>query len=393
MAMIWLPRLLRLLAIANLPLRSSAHNDHPYLATFSGYGAPFTGGVGPYDANSTYFLAAVAASNATGIYKIPGYDVSKPFPGEPMDGWTISLAALDLSYGRLRSYDIDDDGTRTLSSSDAMIGHSMAIQAPESLIKTNDDGTKFVDTHPSWGMCMWNYGSPNQLQKDRWNNPTNKPLAEDGSCKGFLSDACIAALEKGAGQSYSVADPASEDKYKGRYGFLTTCERLSTPDECGDDGPGGAGSSVPSYRGVPIPYLNGSVTDVDGWEFEMTQGEIYNSSKDLHEYWDSMVVNYWVTVTVMVNATADPDKMGYERGPGLPRVHCIAPNGMGTGKGFTFSGTVPANALDFEGGDGGGGGNGGDGGDDDSGAGLMRPAMGPIWLLAALPLALGWMGW
>jgi hypothetical protein len=381
MAEIRISRLLRLLAIANL--LGSATSSY---ATFSGYAEAFRGGVGPYDANSTEFEAVVAASNATGVFKIPGYDVSKPFPGEPIDGWTMNVAAVDLSRATRRSWNTGEDGIQRLVFSDAMVGHSMTIQAPESLIKTNDDGTKVVNTHPSWGMCMWNYGSPNQLQKERWNNPDNKPLAEDGSCKGFLSDACIAALEKGAGSSYKVADPADEDKYKGRYGFLTTCGSFLRPDECGDHGPGGAGSSVPSYAGVPIPYLNGSITNVDGWEFEMDQRERYNSSKDLHEFWDSMVVNYWVTVTIMVNATADPEKAGYERGPGLPRVHCIAPNGMGTGKGFTFSGTVPANTQNFKGGDGGEG-----GGDDDSGAGMMTPAKGAMWAaLLALPLALGW---
>lgn len=385
MAIIRIPRLLRLVALTNLPLCSAGG----YSSTFSGYGEAFRGGVGPYDANSTEFEAVVAASNATGIYKIPGYDVSKPFPGEPIDGWIMSVAAVDLSQAAvLRSYSVSDDGEERLVTSDAMIGHSMAIQAPESLIQTKDDGTKVVNTHPSWGMCMWNYGSPSQLQKERWNNPTNKPLAEDGSCTGFLSDACIAALEKGAASAYSIADPA--DERKGRYGFLTTCLSLSTPDECGDHGPGGAGSGVPSYGGVPIPYLNGSITNVDGWEFEMDQGEIYNSTKDLQEFWDSMVLNYWVTVTLMVNATADPDASEYERGPGLARVHCIAPNGMGTGKGFTFSGTVPANAQNFEGSEGGGG-NEGSSGDDENGAGSMTPARGAMWALLAISLMLaGW---
>ena len=75
--------------------------NHPSMAQagdgFGGYGNGYDERIGPYDANSTAFLDAVAASNATGLFRIPGPDVSKPFPGEPTTGWTLSIAALDLS--------------------------------------------------------------------------------------------------------------------------------------------------------------------------------------------------------------------------------------------------------------------------------------------------------
>lgn len=366
------------LAIANIPLIAGSSIG------FGGYGDAFNGRVGPWDANSTEFTNAVAASNATGVFKVPGYDVSKPYPGEPIDGWTIRVAAVDLSQVLQSGRGVD----YYTSSRVPMIGHSLTIQAPDALLKTNTDGTKVVNTDPSWGMCSWNFGHPNQLTKDRYNNPDNKPLAEDGSCKGFLSDACIAALERATEYSYSVADSAAEAK--GRFGSLTTCDSISTPDECGEHGPGNAGSSVPSYGGVPIPYLNGSVTSTDGWEFEGDIGTHYNSTKDLQEFWDSMVVNYWVVVTAMVNATVDPDTPGYERGTGLSRVHCISPNGAGTGKGFTFSGVVPANALNSAGGEGSGsegnGGNGTNGGDGGSGAGVVSPSRWVVWALLGLPV-------
>ncbi|KAH6615860.1 hypothetical protein B0J18DRAFT_348954, partial [Chaetomium sp. MPI-SDFR-AT-0129] len=288
---------------------------------FAGYGEAFSGRVGPFDSNSTAFLDAVAASNSTGLFKIPGYDVSKPFPGKPIDGWTIRLAAVDLS----EPYKYAGDPSNPLSQYDPnfairgqpMIGHSLKIQAPDSLLEPNpaDNGkTKIVKTDPSWGMCLWAFGHPNQLSKELYNNPTQKPLAADGSCKGFLSDACIAALEKDAGDSYSIADSA--ESTRGLFGGLTTCSSLS----------------------------------------------LYNSTKDLQEYWDSMVVNYWVFVTALVNATLDPEAYVSDWGEALSRVHCVAPNGVGTGKAFTFSGEVKAS----DGGDntGGGGGGGGAGGGD-----------------------------
>ncbi|KAL2145887.1 hypothetical protein VTI28DRAFT_5969 [Corynascus sepedonium] len=370
--------LLPLLAAAtNLPLSAGSWGRG-----FSGYGEAFLGRVGPWDANSTFFLDAVAASNATGVFHIPGYDVSKPYPGEPIDGWTIHLAALDLS--KPSPYYSTGEGQ-------PMVGDSLKIQAPDALLQDNDeeDGTKEVRVHPSWGMCLWNFDHPSHLDKNRYNNRANKPLAADGSCKGFLSDACVAALEKATEVAYEVADSA--DTTRGRFGSLVTCSSLGVPDECGEHGPGGTGAGVPSYGGVPLRFLNGSVTQSDGWEFDDDAGDLYNSTADLREFWDSMVVNYWVLVTAFVNATVDPDVPGWERGRTLAGVHCVAPNGAGTGKGFTFSGVVPANAKISS-----GNGKGGDAdakqGDDNSGPGLLIPGRWITWVSLALPVFLGsWM--
>ncbi|KAH6623291.1 hypothetical protein F5144DRAFT_357379 [Chaetomium tenue] len=373
MAKLRVPDLLAFLTIANLPLAAGSFGG------FGGYGDAFTGRIGPFDANSTQFLEAIAASNATAVYKIPGYDVSKPYPGAPIDGWRLHLTALDMSQPPAYQF---SDGK-------PFVGYSMTISAPAALLKTNPDGGgKIVNTDPSWGMCMWAYGHPNQLTKERYNNRANKPLAADGSCAGFLSDACIAALEKATEDAYSIASSANDTR--GRFGSLARCSSLDTPDECGEWGPGNAGGAVPSYGGVPVPFLNGSVTTSDGWEFGGDAGEYYNSTKDLHEYWDSQVLNYWVLVTAMVNVTIDPDRESWNLGAGLPRVHCVAPNGEGTGKGFTFSGVVPANALNGDGGGDGGGNDAGagNGGDDENGAELVRPWNWAVWLVLALPVLL-----
>jgi hypothetical protein len=383
MAAIRVSSLLQLAALASLPVSASEYWE----SGFGGYGQAFNERVGPYDANSTRFLEEMTSSNATGVFKIPGYDVSKPYPGSPIDGWTLSLALLDFSQeGHISRY-YDKNGTLDYEDGDAMIGHSMTIQAPASLLQTAPDGTKVVNTDPSWGMCFWSFGSPGPSRKERYNNPSNKPLAEDGSCKGFLSDECIAALEKAP--QYAFAIPDSTYKHKGQFGSPVTCQSITTPDECGEYGPGNAGMGVPSYGGVPIRYLNGSVTETDGWEFLSDRGELFNSTKDLQEFWDSMVVNYWVVLTAMVNATLDPEVLGYEKAPPMSRVHCVAPNGMGTGKGFTFSGVVSANAQDSAGGSGSGNSTSGDG--DDSGAGLMAPVGWMAW--ASLSLAIVFAGW
>ncbi len=111
-------------------------------------------------------------------------------------------------------------------------------------------------------------------------------------------------------------------------------------------------TNTASYWGVPIPYLNGSVTIMDGWEYEGHKGTFYNSTENLHTYWDSMVLNYWPVMTLMVNAT-DPNVPDDDRPPGIARMHCIAPNGVGTGKSFNFAGIVPAGTDETaDGGDG-----------------------------------------
>lgn len=354
---------------------------------FGGYGQAFSGRIGPYDANSTEFESAVAASNATAVFQIPGYDVSKPFPGEPMAGWTVSLAALDLSHS-LRVYCTNGD-----CQGDGMVGHSMAIRAPDALLRPDEGGRSVVvDAHPSWGMCIWDYGSPSFRRPERYNNQDNRALNPDGSCAGFLSDACIAALERATRDAYSVAPSAAEARTSFP-GQLTTCGRLRLPDDayvsdvCGEHGPGNAGgAAIPSYGGVPVPFLNGSATSTDGWEFD--GDERYGGPEDLRAFWDSLVLNYWVVVTAMVNATADANATAADRGDPLARVHCIAPNGAGTGKGFTFSGIVPANTRNFESeGAAGAGGGGAAGGDsDENGAGLAAsPVKGGIWaVLVAL---------
>ncbi|KAK3374196.1 hypothetical protein B0T24DRAFT_554094 [Lasiosphaeria ovina] len=314
---------------------------------FGGYASAFQERVGPYDANSTAFLDAVAASNASGLFRIPGYDVSKPFPGEPVDGWTLSVTALDLSQYDYRQADADE----------AMLGYSLTIRAPDALLAANPDGTKAVRTDPTWGMCMWSFGHPSHVNKTRWNNQANKPLAADGSCKGFLPDACIAALEKQASTSYRVADSPSESK--GPYGSMASCDRVG-----GD------------------------------------AGRYYNSTKDLQDYWDSMVLNFWPLLTVMVNATVDPNATDSQRGPGFPRMNCISPGGVGTGKAFTFSGVVPgANGTDnggsIAGGNGvnntgaAGGGNGGAADDKKNSAGIAHPMSTAVWAVLAFSALFG----
>jgi hypothetical protein len=188
---------------------------------FGGYGNPF-GVEGPYDANSTQWLQAVDASNSTGLFNIPGYNVSQSWPGEPIDGWTLSVAAVDVSLGDLS--DIEPLGYDY----ERMVGYSMTVKAPDALLKPNTGDSKIVDVNNDWGMCFWNWESPEFGNLSLYNNRDNKPLAANGSCTGFLSDACITALENSGATAYDLLD-----KPIGPYNTRVRCaEFLDTPAEC-----------------------------------------------------------------------------------------------------------------------------------------------------------------
>jgi hypothetical protein len=130
---------------------------------FGGYGNPF-GVEGPYDANSTQWLQAVDASNSTGLFNIPGYNVSQSWPGEPIDGWTLSVAAVDVSLGDLS--DIEPLGYDY----GRMVGYSMTVKAPDALLKPNTGDSKIVDVNNDWGMCFWNWESPEFGNFSLYNN-------------------------------------------------------------------------------------------------------------------------------------------------------------------------------------------------------------------------------
>ncbi|KAK0648206.1 hypothetical protein B0T16DRAFT_388487 [Cercophora newfieldiana] len=235
-----LPVLIGLLT--STPLTLAAFNSD-----FGGYATDSR--IGPYNANSTYFLSLLSQSNATGTFSLPLPDVSKPYPGAPIDGWTLSISMLDIP-----------DPSPPKTGDESILGYATTLTAPPSLLKPAPDGTKLVAASPEWGMCLWNFGEPSRDQPP--NNPDNKPLSPDGSCSGFLSEACIAALEKGATDSWQIV---SENKTS-HFGSKVTCSSLSAPAACGY-GPGNSGSAVRSYQGVPVPFLNGSVTTTDGWYY------------------------------------------------------------------------------------------------------------------------------
>lgn len=101
---------------------------------------------------------------------------------------TTHLAALDVSSS---SPDYHTSEWKSI------VGYTASrIRAPDALLQVHEEeeGIKEVRVDPSWEICLWNSYNPSHLGKERYNNWDSKQLVENGPCKGFLSDACVAAL-------------------------------------------------------------------------------------------------------------------------------------------------------------------------------------------------------
>jgi hypothetical protein len=89
---------------------------------------------------------------------------------------------------------------------------------------------------------------------------------EDGSCRCFLSDECIAALKTKASNNYLVRNSVKESYSK--FGSIVSCSCFASPPECGGAGPRNKTEPYPALSGMPTPYLNGSVIEMGNWSSE-----------------------------------------------------------------------------------------------------------------------------
>lgn len=163
-------------------------------AGFFGWGGfGRTDGLSPLDANSREWRRGVALSNASAIYSLPGRDITKAYPGTPIDGWKLNITAVDLSPIEM--------------------GWDLRLLAPASLYTTVDpktidnqtesylaaiaDGKIIPNVHESWTVCQFiSWGAQSYEEPEK--APKNINTKPDGDCSPWMSDACIKALEKAA---------------------------------------------------------------------------------------------------------------------------------------------------------------------------------------------------
>ncbi|KAF4464548.1 hypothetical protein FALBO_8612 [Fusarium albosuccineum] len=282
-----------------------------WLWPFGGYARP-SGAVG-IAANGSTWLDAVAKSNASGSVSFKGYDVSKPWPGKPMDGWTISATGVDLSKGPDFSH-----GYLPQAYYQPTIGDDVRVIAPESLYTTKSNlserGRPVVEVHSSWVFCAWLWFLPSYGNASTANNPKNLEAKADGSCSPWLSDDCIKALEKQASTSYSL-----NYEPRGVYGSRHRCGDIDIPEECSvpylDDG-----QPLLDDWGIPLAYLNGSTTWQDGYNLDDNQ-----TVEDQHDMWKTITESYRPVLTMFGHYNEDPDA---EVDPGFAKLSCVkASNG------------------------------------------------------------------
>ncbi|KAK0615068.1 hypothetical protein B0T17DRAFT_510880 [Bombardia bombarda] len=153
----------------------------------------------------------------------------------------------------------------------------------------------------------------------RYNNIANRrPLAANGSRASFMSDKCIAALKERTETAYVVRGKVL------KYGSLMSCQEVSVPEECGTK-IAGTGVDLPSYAGVPMPYLNGNVTNQDGYSSDNE-----TTAQNVRDMWDGLVLNYYVIVTMF--APTGNGSENWDGSPGMASVNCVGPTGVGTGR-------------------------------------------------------------
>lgn len=174
------------------------------------------------NANSQEWMDGVAASNASGTFSIPGYNVSEAWPGSSIDGWTITITALDLSSQK----------------EDPLIGYDIKVAAPDTLFTesndSNDGGASIVKANEDWVFCGWHLSTPpSGNETGSFLKGSDGETRPDGSCAGMLSNDCIDALEKQAKTAYNNTG-SGRDLWGWSGGSGYSCNTLDIPDSCGE---------------------------------------------------------------------------------------------------------------------------------------------------------------
>ncbi|KAM7190950.1 hypothetical protein V8F33_009183 [Rhypophila sp. PSN 637] len=316
-----------------------------FVPGFSGFGQPSAGRLGPYDATRPSTLRVASFLGRLLVFSFP---------------WICHRAEPTGANNDLPT------ATAAVAAAVITLGYSITLKAPDSLL-TSDPLTNAsqVNADPTWRLCMWVLDPTrlvsNILYDDRVFQQ-NRTLTTDGSCERYLAPECIDSLTNYFRRSYRVLDTPSS-----AYGAAVICDTDPYWDlQCGspwdsdkakpaDQFPqlvfGGTEYdiedtwwvSVPTSDGVPVPYLNGSVTT----SYTLPTGPLVNDTDKFRRAWDTLALSVWPVVTLWVNATFDPaiteDTHPGNRPRGSAKLHCIAPNGVGTvsGEVFTFSGLKP----------------------------------------------------
>ncbi|KAI1860555.1 hypothetical protein JX265_009954 [Neoarthrinium moseri] len=195
----------------------------------------------------------LAKPNSTGSFPVSGFDISKNYSSQTIDGWRLSV---NVSSG------IPDSETLNPGNGSGQVftGTSIFLQAPRDVVNNIDsDQSTTLDT--PWKICVTVVSNGPQVDPS---------TADNGTCSGFSSQ-CISDLQQ------AFADKFAENQ---------DCYRLPPdPASCGS----AFNSGNLTTQQFPISYANGT--------------EIFATASDAHDSsnttaYDAAVRTEWPVLVV-----------------------------------------------------------------------------------------------
>ncbi|KAH7141718.1 hypothetical protein EDB81DRAFT_857530 [Dactylonectria macrodidyma] len=147
----------------------------------------------PWNVNETVWPAIMANPDIEKTYPILGYNTTMPFPGEEIDGWTITVSVQKSKPAKGNIETDNPDGVFALS--------LYRLNPPEALVKEQIESNGSYVPHSSWGFA---YGFE-RIKGDR----LAKLNDDDGSCTKMLDDDCLEQLSLG-GKYEGCLEPVEE---------------------------------------------------------------------------------------------------------------------------------------------------------------------------------------
>ncbi|KAH6976395.1 hypothetical protein BKA56DRAFT_618312 [Ilyonectria sp. MPI-CAGE-AT-0026] len=193
-------------------------------------------GDAPWRVNETIWPAIMANPDIDKTYPIVGYNTSMPFPGEEIDGWTVSVSVQKSVPAKGNIETNNPEGVFALS--------LYRLNPPAALVREQIVNNGFYVPHSSWAI-MFGF---ERLEGDR--------LAElnddDGSCTKMLDEDCLEQLSAG-GEYQGCLDPIDAVSATGRR-MMNMTDMASVIGET-------AAADVDWYSGSEIQSAASNVTD------------------------------------------------------------------------------------------------------------------------------------
>ncbi|KAF6832257.1 alpha-glucanase [Colletotrichum musicola] len=144
----------------------------------------------PYYINAPDWASYFTSPAYSAAYPFDGPDVSQPYPGSMIDGWSVSVAVqngipLDkASQGQ----------TTALNRGKHIAGVRVTLNPPGGLLKSEDGEWEL---HDSWRICY------SQMELTVNSTFMNRLRNDDGSCGGWWDQQCLRGIQRAVAGAWS----------------------------------------------------------------------------------------------------------------------------------------------------------------------------------------------